>query len=232
VLNADDPNVAAMSSRAPGKVWRVSLEGQDADVTASDIRYDAEGASFSVRDPSGESQVFRTRLLGRHNILNILLGVAVGLEMGLRLRQIAHAVARVEPIEHRLQLRKSGPATIIDDAFNSNPVGARNAVEILGQFNNGRRIIVTPGMIELGERQQAENRAFGEHIARHADLALLVGERQTRPIVEGLQAAGFPDDRIKVFTSLFDAQAFLQQDLQPGDVILYENDLPDQYNEG
>ena len=170
-------------------------------------------------------------MLGKHNILNILLGVAVGLEMGLRLRQIAYAVRRIEPIEHRLQLRKDGPATIIDDAFNSNPVGARNAVEILGHFQTGRRIIVTPGMVELGEKQWEENRLFGEHIAQHVDYAILVGEQQTKPIQAGLEARGFPADRIRIFNSFFDAQDFLRTTVREGDVILYENDLPDQYNE-
>ena len=221
-----------MADRAPGKVWRVSVEGRaDADIIARNIRYDAEGASFSVRDDTGAEVIFKTRLLGKHNVLNILLGVAVGREMGLRLRQIAPAVARAEPVAHRLQLRREGPVTIIDDAFNANPVGARNAVEILGHFDTGRRVIVTPGMIELGERQYEENRTFGTHIARHADLAVLVGPQQTRPIQEGLQAEHFPEEQTKVFGSLFEAQDFLKTYLRPGDVVLYENDLPDQYNE-
>jgi len=231
VLNVDNPYVADMAKRAPGKVWRVSAEGNEADVTASDVRYDHEGASFTVRDDTGAEVRFKTKLLGAHNILNILLGVAVGRQMGLRLRQIARAVTRVQPVEHRLQLRRDGPATIIDDAFNSNPVGARNAVESLGRFNSGRRIIVTPGMVELGDRQWEENRIFGEHIARNVDLALLIGEKQTEPIREGLKAQRFPEEQIKVFPSLFKAQSFLKSVVRPGDVILYENDLPDHYNE-
>ena len=232
VLNVDDPHVAAMAGRATGRVWRVSAEGRaDADLIARDVRYGPEGATFVVRDETGKEVTIRTRLLGKHNVLNILLGLAVGRALGLRLRQMAHAVARIEPVAHRLQLRREGPVTVIDDAFNSNPVGARNAVEILGGFETGRRIIVTPGMIELGERQWAENRAFGEHIARHADLAILVGERQTRPIREGLRDAGFPDDRVKVVASLFEARDYLKTFLRPGDVVLYENDLPDQYDE-
>ncbi len=231
ILNMDNPHVAAMAEKVSGRVWRVSVEGKLADITAQDIRYDASGASFTVHDDAGQSCVFRTKLLGAHNILNILLGIAVGREMGLRLRQMAAAVARVEPVEHRLQLRREGPVTIIDDAFNSNPVGARNAVEILGSFREGRRIIVTPGMVELGERQWEENRTLGEHIARHADLALLIGEKQTQPIQEGLRAQGFSEDKLRVFASLFDAQDFLKSNLRPGDTVLYENDLPDQYSE-
>lgn len=230
VLNADDERVAGMAERAPGKVWRISVEGrQSADVTASNVQYGREGASFDVRDDTGEERRFKTKLLGEHNVSNILLGTAVGRALGLRLRQIAYAVERLEPIEHRLQLREEGPITVIDDAFNSNPVGARNAVEILGRFNEGRRIIVTPGMIELGERQFEENRTLGEHIADNVDLAILVGKQQTRPIQEGLRAKNFPADKLRIVDSLWDAQSFLKTYLKPGDVVLYENDLPDQY---
>ncbi len=69
--------------------------------------------------------------------------------------------------------------------------------------------------------------AFGGHIAEHADLAVLVGTKQTAPIQEGLRSAGYPEEQIKVFNSLFEAQAFLESTLRPGDTVLYENDLPD-----
>jgi UDP-N-acetylmuramoyl-tripeptide--D-alanyl-D-alanine ligase len=163
-------------------------------------------------------------------VTNVLLAVAVGRHMGLRLRQMAHAAERIEPVEHRLQLRERGDITVIDDAFNSNPVGARNAVEILGQMGGGRRVVVTPGMVELGKRQWAENKTFGTHIAEHdIDLAVLIGDDQTEAIREGLSAAAYPTDQVKVFSSLFEAQNFLKQYLRSGDVVLYENDLPDQY---
>ncbi len=232
VLNVDDERVAAMQAQAPGRVWRISAQGNpDADLAAFDIRYDHCGTSFVVRGENGMEQRFQTRLLGAHNVTNILLGLAVGCETGLRLRQMAHAVERLEPVPHRLQLRREGPVTVIDDAFNANPVGARNAVEILGAFRSGRRIVVTPGMIELGERQQEENRVLGAHIADHADVALLVGRKQTAPIREGLRSKGFPAENLHVFDALRDAQAFLATFLRKGDVVLYENDLPDQYDE-
>ena len=231
ILNADNEHVAAMAARATGPVWRVSAEGHpDADITARNVRYGAEGTSFIVQDDTGTEALFQTQLLGKHNVLNTLLAVAMGRVMGLRLRQMAHAVRRVEPVEHRLAIRTDGPITVIDDAFNSNPVGARNAVDILSQFEANRRVIVTPGMVELGERQREENRSLGEFIAqRDIDLAVLIGEEQTAPLQEGLRAQQFPPDRLKVFPTLFEAQDFLKQYLRDGDVVLYENDLPDQY---
>jgi len=231
VLNVDDERVAAMAERTQGPVWRVSTEGHpDADVTASNIEYNTSGTAFDVTDDTGTTAPFQTQLLGRHNVLNVLLAVAVGRSMGLRLRQMAHAARRLEPVEHRLQLRQRGDVTIIDDAFNSNPVGARNAVEILSEMGDGRRVIVTPGMVELGDRQWDENEALGRFIAEHdLDLVMLVGDEQTAPIQEGLSAAQYPSERVKVFGSLSEAQDFLKRHLGPGDVVLYENDLPDQY---
>jgi UDP-N-acetylmuramoyl-tripeptide--D-alanyl-D-alanine ligase len=232
VLNMDDERVDAMAKRADGPVWRISTEGHpEADVVAHDVRYDTSGTSFRVRDDTGAEAAFHTRLLGAHNVTNVLLAVAVGRSMDLRLRQMAHAAERIDPIEHRLQLRSRGDITVIDDAFNSNPVGARNAVEILGEMDGGRRIIVTPGMVELGDRQWDENKTFGTHIARHdIDLAVLIGEEQTAPIQAGLRDHDFPDERVKVFDTLFDAQTYLDRHLEAGDVVLYENDLPDQYD--
>jgi UDP-N-acetylmuramoyl-tripeptide--D-alanyl-D-alanine ligase len=231
VLNVDDERVDAMAERADGPVWRISANGHsDADITAHNVRYDTGGTSFVVCDDTGTEATFHTRLLGKHNVTNVLLAVAVGRSMGLRLRQMAHAAERIEPIEHRLQLREQGDITIIDDAFNSNPVGARNAVEILGQMDGGRRVIVTPGMVEMGERQWTENKTLGSHIAEHGiDLAVLIGDEQTEAIREGLTEAQYPAERVKVFSSLFEAQDFLKQNLRSGDVVLYENDLPDQY---
>ena len=231
VLNADDDRVRAMAGRTDGTVWRVSVDGHSgADLTAHNVRYNTEGTAFEVRDDTGTEATIRTQLLGAHNVLNVLLGLAAGRRMGLRLRQMAHAARRIEPIEHRLQLRKEGDLTIIDDAFNSNPVGARNAIEILGQMNGGRRVIVTPGMVEMGDRQWEENKTLGTHIARHnIDLAVLVGDEQTAAIQEGLTEAGYPSDSVKVVQSLFDAREFLSTHLRSGDVVLYENDLPDQY---
>jgi UDP-N-acetylmuramoyl-tripeptide--D-alanyl-D-alanine ligase len=231
VLNADDERVLAMKDATEASVITVSAAGNPADVTAHNIRYDAEGATFTVRLRDGSEQVFTTQLLGKHNVVNILMGIAVGRSEGLRLRQMTHAVKRIKPVDHRLHLRREGDILIIDDAFNSNPVGARNAVEILGQFRTGRRVIVTPGMVELGTREEDENRAFGEAIAEHADLAVLVGPERTRPIAAGLRDAGFPEERIHVLSSLFEAQDFLRGYLSAGDVVLYENDLPDQYDE-
>lgn len=234
VLNADDPRVSVMGKERRG-IKRILAGLQGGEIQADNISYDNGGMSFDVSIPAdSEKESFNTRLLGAHNVQNLLLAVAVGKHFGLRLTTMALAANRIEPVEHRLELKNHGDLTIIDDAFNSNPVGARNAVEILGQFNSGRRIIITPGMIELGEIEYEENRKFGEAIAREKlDLVILVGEERARPILEGIKSESENGvaDKVKVVNSLFEANDLLTEYARPGDIVLYENDLPDVYNE-
>jgi UDP-N-acetylmuramoyl-tripeptide--D-alanyl-D-alanine ligase len=233
VLNADDDRVRRMGWDFEGTVWPVTCEDREESVIrATDIRYGPEGAVFTVVDERGDSVEMSTRLIGRHNVTNLLMAVAVGRIYGLRLRQIRRAVGAMAPVPHRLEVRREGAVTIIDDAFNSNPVGAKNAVEILGQMGSGRRYVVTPGMIELGPEEDRENAALGSAIARHADEAILVGPDRTLAIARGLREAGFPDESIRVVGSLFEARDYLKSRLRDGDVVLFENDLPDQFNEG
>jgi UDP-N-acetylmuramoyl-tripeptide--D-alanyl-D-alanine ligase len=232
ILNVDDPRVAAMASDFAGTVWRISTHpSQPSEISASEIRFGPDGARFSVRDELGNECDFNSRLLGRHNISNILMAIAAGRIHGLRLRQMRHAVEQMAPVPHRLALREEAGIHIIDDAFNSNPVGARNAIEILSRFTSGRRVVVTPGMIELGALQDSENERFGACMVGSVDLVILVGEHQTSPIREGLQNGGFDADRIVTVRSLFEARSYLKGWLRPGDTVLYENDLPDQFNE-
>ena len=177
-----------------------------------------------------ETEKFQTKLLGAHNAQNLLLAVGVAHHFGLRLKTMALAASRIEPIEHRLELKQNGDLFVIDDAFNSNPVGAKNAVEILAEFESGQRIIITPGMIELGEIQ--ENRKFGEAIGKaNLDLAILVGEERSKPILEGIKEHDSTAMNVRVVNSLFEANELVKKHARAGDVILYENDLPDVYNE-
>lgn len=230
VLNNDDDQVARMADmRDDITVIRAGIE--TGAVGAEEISYDHEGTRFTLKH-DGDREAVRTRLLGVHNVQNLLLAAGVALHMGLRLKTIAIAARQIEPVEHRLELKKQGELFVIDDAFNSNPTGARNAVEILAQFDSGRRIIITPGMIELGELQEEKNREFGEVIGRaELDLVILVGEERTQPIREGIKSTGFDMEKVKVANGLFQANDLMREYARAGDVILYENDLPDSFDE-
>ena len=121
--------------------------------------------------------------------------------------------------------------TIIDDAFNSNPEGSKMALEVL-DLMDGYKVIVTPGMIELGERQNDLNKEFGRYISDVADMVILVGEKQTKPILEGLIDKHYDRDKIFVINDVKDAFKLVCNIDNKNVYVLLENDLPDIFNEG
>ncbi len=201
------------------------------DVWAEDVQVSALGSGFTLCFRDGRRLPCQTRMLGAHNISNILLACAVAEHLGLSDAQIQRGISQLNPVEHRLQLLKTaGGVTVIDDAFNSNPTGAKAALDVLSRFP-GRRIIVTPGMVELGSKEDEFNQEFGREMASAADVCVLIGKKHTLPIQKGLIDAGYPADDMHVFSTLSDATAWLNGFMRAGDFILYENDLPDHYSE-
>ena len=221
----------ALYDRTEKEKWLVSLEPEvGADVWAESMETGPFGSRFLLCT-KGDRILCETRLLGRHNIQNILLAAAICLKLGMSLRQISRGITRLQPVEHRLQLiPKPGGVTIIDDAFNSNPHGASAALEVLRNFP-GRRIIITPGMVELGEQETVYNRNFGEEMAGSVDICVLVGPKHTSPIREGLISKGLPEENIHTVRSLQEAADVLGRMERSGDTVLFENDLPDNYSE-
>lgn len=201
-----------------------------ADYYAEEIRYSATGTDFTARDRDGWALRLHTRLVGECNISNLLAAVIVARRMGLDDNTIKYAVEQIEQVEHRLNIKRTpGGIIIIDDAFNSNPVGSSMALDVLASMTEGRRIIITPGMIELGERQYELNCNFGEKIATSADVAIIVGTYNRDAICEGLKDGGMNPDKVHAVDTFTDAQTLLQSFATAGDIVLYENDLPDTF---
>lgn len=235
VLNGDDSLVRRMGDLRED--MKVVFTGKAGAVSADNIEVDGSGTSFTMvwLNENGkveESEIIRTKLLGEHNIQNMLLGAAVAREFHIRLKTIALAASEMEPVEHRLELKQQNGFTIIDDAFNSNPVGAENAIKVLASFKTGKKIVITPGMIELGEMEDELNYNFGRQIARaNIDIVILVGKDQTKAIQEGIDVENNGNSTdVRIVQSLFEANDLLQEIGETGDVVLYENDLPDSYN--
>lgn len=194
-----------------------------------DVKISRTGTEFTVTAPDGEKETFQMRLLGEHNVINVAGAVAVANTLGIPLKQLKVPVRRIQPVAHRMQLLERGNYTIIDDAFNSNPVGSRAAVETLKQFE-GVRILITPGMVELGEKEEEYNYKFGTYAADCCDYILLVGEKHTAPIHKGVLESRFSQERCRVFEKLEDALSFAYSIKAEGHkFILLENDLPDNY---
>ena len=196
---------------------------------AGNIRVSQMGTDFTVTAPDGSSESFQMRLIGAHNVINVAGAIAVANRLGVPLSKLKIPVRRLQSVEHRMQLREHGLVTIIDDAYNSNPVGSKAAVETLKLFD-GIRILVTPGMVELGDKEEEYNYKFGTYAAKCCDYILLVGKNRTKPIYEGVLSEGFPKDKLKAFDSLEDALACAYEIKGQGHkYILLENDLPDNY---
>lgn len=233
ILNGDDPKQVNYQLKNKVRTIWIGIDNRDADVCAYNIQCSSKGTSFDVvfKD-SSERYRFETKLLGKHSVYNILAGIACGVEFGIEIEDLQSAVKMVRPVEHRLELKKLGVFYQIDDAYNSNPVGARNACQVLGMMD-GIKVVVTPGMIELGDKEAYYNKEFGKQIAEVTDYAVLIGEKRTKPIYEGLLTNGFDKDKIVVFNDVREAYAFINS-LSDGKnevFALFENDLPDTYNE-
>ncbi|MCM1519193.1 MAG: UDP-N-acetylmuramoyl-tripeptide--D-alanyl-D-alanine ligase [Lachnoclostridium sp.] len=197
---------------------------------AKDITYSAEGTEFTLSCPGSDDIRFRTHLVGACNVSNLMACIIVALRLGMDVEKIKYAVEHIEQVEHRLNMKRTpGGVTIIDDAFNSNPTGSAMALDVLASMKGGRRIVLTPGMIELGDRQAELNKRFGEKIATSADIAIIVGEYNRDAIVEGIEAVEKSDIKAHIVDSFDEARQLLSTILQNGDTVLYENDLPDTF---
>lgn len=231
VVNNDFPKIA---DRPVDNVrcLRYAVKNTDgADYIATDIKYSSTGSEFTVLTVAdGTALRLRTPLVGECNISNILGAVVMARALGVDDNAIAYAVENLEQIEHRLSIRRiPGGLTIIDDAFNSNPVGSAMALDVLAAMGPGKRILITPGMIELGDRQYDLNREFGRRAATAADVVIVVGQYNRHAIADGLADGGAPDEKVLLADSFAEAQRMLGGFAAPGDIVLYENDLPDTF---
>lgn len=202
----------------------------DAELNVSNISCNRFGSTFTVKY-KGEQLVLSTKVLGVHNVLDVAGAVAVAIDLGVEARDIKYAVERIKPVEHRLEIKPFvNGSVLIDDAYNSNPAGSAEAVNVLASFDGMKRIIVTPGMVELGEKEYECNRELGRHAANMLDELIFVGEERSKPLAEGANTVeAFDKDNIHVVATFKDAMALLRKIADSKTAILFENDLPDNY---
>ncbi|MCY4073217.1 MAG: UDP-N-acetylmuramoyl-tripeptide--D-alanyl-D-alanine ligase [Chloroflexi bacterium] len=198
---------------------------------ATDTEESLDGLRFTVTNvASGEQARLSTPVLGEHNITNLLLCVAVAFHEGIPLRDIAMRIGTLKPAESRLvRQRTASGITIINDAYSANPKGIVSALKVLGMHKDGKRLLITPGMIELGDLQDLENRKLGVLACQYATDIILIGREQTKPVFEGIQSTGYDMARVQVYETLAESVAWYRQNLRANDTVLFLNDLPDTY---
>ncbi|BEP30280.1 Mur ligase family protein [Helicovermis profundi] len=233
-INISDENIMKIKKRSDIEYIKYNNLNDDivGNYYADNIKISNKGTEFDLVDKDNYVLPVQTKLLGKHNIFNLVSAISLALEVGVKYEKINNLLKDIEPIKHRLSLRTTtNRYTILDDAFNSNPVGSKNALEVLKNFEGNKKIIITPGMIELGEKQDILNEKFGEYIADSADFVILVGRKQTLAIQNGLKNKNYDKNNIYIAKDLNDGFDKINSIIKTGDVLLIENDLPDTFNE-
>lgn len=203
--------------------------GESTKYSAKNVFCSEDGTTF---DLCLDDTIFTvsTRLLGLHSVSDILAAAAMAHILGVGENDIKFAIGSLKPTEHRLELKGyTNGALLIDDAYNSNPEGCLEAVRVLGSFNDKRKILVTPGLIELGDREYDCNYALGLEATKHCDVIILVGQNRSKPMMDAINTTDFDKQNVYVVSSFKEATEIYTPMLNKDSVVLWENDLPDNY---
>ncbi|WP_309737933.1 UDP-N-acetylmuramoyl-tripeptide--D-alanyl-D-alanine ligase, partial [Chamaesiphon sp. OTE_20_metabat_361] len=233
VCNGDNPGARQMATdypKATTLLYGLEPEIGHLDCWMSDIKASMEGTTYTIHWQGKEYPGF-TKLLGVPMLSNLVGAFTMACALGKDPDYVIAAIYNLEPANSRLNLRKNGDGFILDDSYNSNPIGFASALEVLAVLEGGRKILMTPGMVELGEIQAAENRQVALKAASICDLALVIGDTNKEALKAGLLEGGLAPDKLMEFPNRDLALAYLTspEHRQAKDMILIENDLPDLY---
>ena len=229
-FSCDNENAKKLFDRFDGEKYLAGISDENSLVYAKDIVIDAKGTTFTLVIDGKNSVKCSTILLGSHSVKNICLASAVAYKIGMSAEEIAQGVSRIQSIGNRLELVPNNKnIVIIDDSYNSNEEGVKSAMEVLDNFT-GRKIVLTPGLVELGKVENLVNYEFGKTLASHADKVIVVGKHNAEMIIKGLIEGGMDRENIKFAKNLNKGNIMLNEMLKEGDIVLFENDLPDNYN--
>jgi UDP-N-acetylmuramoyl-tripeptide--D-alanyl-D-alanine ligase len=227
VLNRDEPYIREYDIKNDVKTIWYGID-EEADINAINITYSKDGSAFDVVI-NNEIVHFETKLLGVHNIYNILAGIAIGLHYEISIKDLVIAIKQLSYIPNRLEIKKEKGYTIIDNAFNSNPISSKKSLDVLAMMP-GLRICITPGLIDLGKEQDYYNKEFGKYFINRCDRVILVGRKQTKAIYDGLLESGFEMKYVYVVNRIYDAFNIMHRIREANAYVLLENDLPDAFN--
>ena len=233
LLNGDNDLIREKAREYLNKGKDIYFYGLDSknDFYVENLVGSDKGMSFTLKrkDNGSFSIQIETRLLGKYNVMNLLAAISYSLLLGVDENEIKNEVRHIESVPHRLQLLDSDKTNlIIDDAYNSNPNGAKNACDVLSIFSDYIKIIITPGMVELYDKQDIENELFAEYAGKHADYAIVVGHTNKLALDKGFNKS-LDSSKIYYYERVEDAINFARTEISGKKVILLENDLSDNY---
>ena len=228
-LNFDNEHIS--KQKIEENILTYGCDEKNLDYYTYNLHSSSEGSSFSIFDKKLNKQIdFKTKIIGRHNIVNITAAIAVGDYLGLTLKQMSTSVKKIKSVEHRLNLITNKNLNIIDDSYNSNPISSKSALDTLSQFE-GIKIIVTPGLIELGENEEKYNFELGKYASNICDYIFLVNSKQIKYVLNGVMESNFSKEKLFNVSSPSEAmKQILNLGITDKITVLLENDLPDNYN--
>lgn len=235
VLNADDKRVREEYGRhSAGKkvAFYSASKNPLAKYETANIGWSKDGleTSFELKDKDGVKYRLSVPLVGGYAPGTVAGAVEVAERCGMTEEEVARGAAMIRPIPHRLEpFMASGNVLVIDDSYNGNADGAREAMRVLARFPDRRKIYCTPGLVETGSATHAVHEGLGMQLAGIADIVILIENEATKSMRRGLEAGGFAKEMIMTFETGNAAHAALPGILRDGDVILFQNDWPDNY---
>lgn len=219
---------ASLKERVEKESLKAETLAFEDSVEIKEVRTYATETQFTLLI-DGQELTVKTSLLGNSAVENVRLCVALAFEMGLTIEEIGRGLEKIKPIPHRLQLLENNGVYILDDGYNCNLKGAEEAIAALSRFE-GRKCIVTPGIVECGILEEKINASLGEMIAKaEFDKTILVGETLVLTVKNGYLASGGEQENLVCVKTLSKAQEWLADWITAGDAVLFLNDLPDVY---
>jgi UDP-N-acetylmuramoyl-tripeptide--D-alanyl-D-alanine ligase len=235
LLNGDDEFVKNNYGKYINKQEVIVYDSKnklgDLEVKNVKFEHDASGISFGLTQRGLNIGTLKVAVLGEYIIPEVLGVVVLAEKLGLSIKEISDGVAAMKPVEHRLQpiYNKHTNILVIDDSYNGNPRGVEEAIKVLSKFEQNRRIYLTPGLVEAGPKAREIHYNIGKQLAKVAGLVILIRNTVTPFIADGLEKNGFDTKDIIWFNTAKEAHDSLGKILRPYDVILFQNDWPDNY---
>ena len=225
-FNCQNPGAKKLFDACEKEKFSSGIDG-DYFANITNINLSAEGSSFDLTI-DGKTISCKTKLLGLPNLEDIAVSAALAYKLDVKMSDIKSAISSLKPIPHRMELIEENGLSIIDNSFNSSVESAKSAIETLALFN-GKKIVVTPGLVELGAEEFSANQTLGEQIAAVADKVIIVNKLNSEALTRGLIAKGYDEANMLYAETLDDAKKLLKENAEKGDVILFQNDFPDNY---
>lgn len=228
VFNGESDGAVKLYDKCNKTKFLAGVNNKNAFCNIKDVKATDSGSEF-ILAINGEQIACKTQLLGKAFLEDIAVASAMAFKLGLSLEEIKQAIDGLKPMSHRMELIKNNGLIIIDNSYNSSVESSKASLETLALFTNRQKIVVTPGIVEMGAKEFDANVEFGQNLAKVCDKVIIVNKVNLEAIKQGLIESEFDENNILEAENLKQASSLLPGITNAGDVILFENDLPDNY---